>query len=207
MSYDGSWHKRGFTSNYGIGCCIEVITGLVIDFEVLSKFCSLCEQNKELYGDGSEVFELWYEEHKPNCNANYEGSSPAMEMIAAERIWKRSEEHNFRYTTVVSDGDAKAFSHLHDIKIYEDTKLEKIECFNHVAKRLGTALRNVVKENRKSDQPLGGQGRGNLTGAVIDKLTRYYRNSVQNNSEKGVDGMRKAIYATLDHCSSTDDNQ
>lgn len=43
VSYDGSWQKRGFTSKYGIGCFIEILTGLVIDFEVLSKFCNQCE--------------------------------------------------------------------------------------------------------------------------------------------------------------------
>lgn len=37
VSYDGTWQKRGFTSKYGIGYCIEVLTGLVIDFEILSK--------------------------------------------------------------------------------------------------------------------------------------------------------------------------
>lgn len=46
VSYDGTWQKRGFTSKYGIGCCIEVLTGLVIDFEVLSKFCNLCDKMK-----------------------------------------------------------------------------------------------------------------------------------------------------------------
>lgn len=41
VSYDGSWHKRGFTSKYGVGCVIDVITGLVVDFEVLSKYCTV----------------------------------------------------------------------------------------------------------------------------------------------------------------------
>ncbi|KAL1276305.1 hypothetical protein QQF64_035928 [Cirrhinus molitorella] len=27
VSFDGTWHKRGFTSNYGIGVCIDVLTG------------------------------------------------------------------------------------------------------------------------------------------------------------------------------------
>ena len=41
-SYDGSWHKRGHTSLYGIGCVIEVTTGLVVDYEILSKYCHMC---------------------------------------------------------------------------------------------------------------------------------------------------------------------
>ena len=47
VSYDGSWHKRGFTLKYGVGCCIQVTTGLIIDFELLSKICSLCATMKE----------------------------------------------------------------------------------------------------------------------------------------------------------------
>jgi hypothetical protein len=29
VSYDGTWHKRGHTSKYGIGAVIDVATGLV----------------------------------------------------------------------------------------------------------------------------------------------------------------------------------
>lgn len=47
VSYDGSWHKRGFTSKYGVGCCIEMTTGLVIHFEVLSKYCRSCDLMKD----------------------------------------------------------------------------------------------------------------------------------------------------------------
>ena len=42
VSFDGTWHKRGFTSLYGVGIVIDVMTGLVLDYEVLSKFCQAC---------------------------------------------------------------------------------------------------------------------------------------------------------------------
>jgi len=32
VSFDGTWQKRGFTSHYGIGVCIDIFTGLVIDY-------------------------------------------------------------------------------------------------------------------------------------------------------------------------------
>lgn len=38
VSYDGSWHRGDFTSKYGVGCCIEVKIGLLINYEVLYKF-------------------------------------------------------------------------------------------------------------------------------------------------------------------------
>lgn len=31
-SFDGTWHKRGFTSLYGEGCVIDVLTGLIVDY-------------------------------------------------------------------------------------------------------------------------------------------------------------------------------
>ncbi|GFV23431.1 uncharacterized protein TNCV_4781431 [Trichonephila clavipes] len=38
VSYDGTWQKRGHTSNLGLGIIIDVLSGLVLDFEVLSKY-------------------------------------------------------------------------------------------------------------------------------------------------------------------------
>jgi FKBP-type peptidyl-prolyl cis-trans isomerase (trigger factor) len=34
VSYDGTWMKRGFTSKFGVGVAIDVLTGLVVDYEV-----------------------------------------------------------------------------------------------------------------------------------------------------------------------------
>ncbi|KAK1874926.1 Protein RAD61 [Dissostichus eleginoides] len=42
VSFDGTWQKRGFTSHYGIGVCIDILTGLVIDYEILSCYCHAC---------------------------------------------------------------------------------------------------------------------------------------------------------------------
>ncbi|GFU86694.1 uncharacterized protein TNCV_2881141 [Trichonephila clavipes] len=37
--YDGTWQKRGHSSLYGIGIVIDILTGLIIDYEILSKYC------------------------------------------------------------------------------------------------------------------------------------------------------------------------
>ncbi|GFS59944.1 uncharacterized protein TNCV_3957401 [Trichonephila clavipes] len=39
VSYDGTWQKRGHSSLYGIGIVIDILTGLIIDYEILSKYC------------------------------------------------------------------------------------------------------------------------------------------------------------------------
>ena len=148
--------------------------------------------------------QVWYRKHKSNCQKNYNGSSPAMEMEAAERIWKRSEKNGFRYTTLVSDGDSKTFAHLTDLNLYKDQKIEKVECLNHVAKRLGSGLRKIVAKNTGKGQPLGGKAYGSLKGTTINKLTNYYRNGIQSNLGD-INKMKTAIFATLTHCSSTDE--
>lgn len=205
VSYDGTWHKRGFTSNYGVGCVIEVGTGLVIDFCVLSKFCRNCVLTKAQLGEDSAEFYFWYNGHEASCDKNYDGSSPSMETYAAEILWKRSISYKFRYSTVVSDGDSKVYSHLCDLNVYGDSlKLSKEECVNHVSKRLGTALRNLVKTCRAQKITLGGKSRGSLKESTILKLTRYYHNAIAGNVNTDVMTMRNAALATLHHCVSTD---
>lgn len=41
-AFDGSWQKRGHTSNNGIVSATSVETGKVLDVEVITKFCRLC---------------------------------------------------------------------------------------------------------------------------------------------------------------------
>ena len=198
VSFDGSWHKRGHTSNYGIGCVIDVLTGYVIDYEVMSKLCRVCEQAKRDLGVGSPEFAIWEEGHISGCQKNYEGSSGGMEAIAAERLWKRSLLYGLRYTTLLSDGDSKTFSHLQSLNVYGSTQIQKEECVNHVSKRLGTGLREVAKKFK-----LGGKKYGSLTNVTIQKLTRYYGNAIRSNSHD-LKAMKNAVLATLHHCASTD---
>ncbi|GBL86303.1 hypothetical protein AVEN_132024-1 [Araneus ventricosus] len=39
VSYDGARQKRGHTSVYGIGTVVDILIGLVIGYEILSKYC------------------------------------------------------------------------------------------------------------------------------------------------------------------------
>lgn len=43
VSYDGSWLTRGFKSKIGIGCVVDLLTGLCIDWHVVSSYCHTCE--------------------------------------------------------------------------------------------------------------------------------------------------------------------
>ncbi|GFV03601.1 uncharacterized protein TNCV_3185241 [Trichonephila clavipes] len=37
VSFDGTWLTRGHTSQIGIGCVVDTLTGYVIDYEIMSK--------------------------------------------------------------------------------------------------------------------------------------------------------------------------
>ena len=80
VSYDGSWMTRGHKSLYGIGCVVDVVTGLVIDLAVLSLHCQRCSSVKKRYGGtNNPEFRNWHETHSNECNRNYSGSSGGME--------------------------------------------------------------------------------------------------------------------------------
>lgn len=208
VSYDGTWMKRGHTSKYGLGLVIDILTGLVLDFEIMSKYCSICEKTERKMDVASDEYKQWYQSHKDAgvCEKNFDGSSNAMEMKAAEILWTRSIRLcNMRYTTLLSDGDAKTHHHLQQLQVYgEGIDIRKEECVNHVAKRVGKGLQNIVREWRGTDSSIGGKKKGSLTAEMIPRLQNYYRKAIIDNIPD-VNKMKKAIYATLDHAMSTDD--
>ena len=128
-----------------------------------------------------------------------------MEKDAAEIMWKRSiAEKGMRYTVILSDGDAKTHAHLNEIRVHGlEVAIEKEECVNHISKRLGTGLRNTVKDWRARGVTLGGRKEGSLKEATITRLTNYYRHAIVNNIPD-VRKIKQAIFATLRHYMSTD---
>ena len=202
VSFDGTWMTRGHTSMYGVGCVIDLLTGFVLDYTVMSKYCYRCTLAKNRMS--VKDFRIWYAAHVSACDINHEGSSGAMEAEAALVLWKRSEKYGLRYTTMLSDGDSSTYKKLCDEKPYGgDIEIKKEECINHIGKRLGTALRNVVSEWRSRGITLGGRGHGMLKATTITKLQRYYQKAVLNN-KGSLEAMKTSIYATLRHSISTD---
>ncbi|RUS68776.1 hypothetical protein EGW08_023461 [Elysia chlorotica] len=142
LSFDGSWLTRGHKSLIGIGCVIDVVTGLVIDGHVCSLHCHICAQTgKFIRRETPQRYLQWKQEHiaRGECTINFAGSSGLMEVKAAEVLWSRSiEPHKLRYTTIVSDGDSKAHTRLLELMPYgPDEEVLKEDCINHVGKRLG----------------------------------------------------------------------
>ena len=153
VSYDGSWLTRGHTSLIGVGCVTDVLTGLVLDAHVMSSYCQACENKKTLQKEDADKFAVWERQHLGlgECYRNFFGTAGMMEVHASKILWTRSVmKHNMRYTIVISDGDSKSFNAVSEMRPYgPDCIIEKEDCINHVCKRLGTALRNLVADASK----------------------------------------------------------
>ncbi|XP_077511721.1 uncharacterized protein LOC144122078 [Amblyomma americanum] len=197
VSYDGTWMTRGHSSHICVGTVIELFSGLVLDFVVLSNFCAACERGPK---EDDPNYLTWKENHV--CQKNSEKKAGEMEVEAGLILFQRSlQQNNLRYTTVLSDGDSRTFLALQEAKVYGFIPINKEECINHVQKRMGTALRNLVAKHRDSPDRISGKGR--LTGDLITKLTSYYGWAVKSHSGD-VEAMHKAVMATYHHVTSTD---
>ena len=196
ISCDGTWQKRGYSSQNGCVIVMSIDSGKVLDAEPLSKVCKQCQLHSHLDKD-SEEYRRWRAEHN-NCKANYKGSAPAMEAEGADRIFRRSvATHKLRYTDLYSDGDSKSYNQIKDIYADDGITVVKKECIGHVQKRVGTALRKLKKEN----PGLGGKKK--LTDAMIDRLQNYYGIAIRSNVGD-LNGMKKAIHASFFHCASSE---
>ena len=196
VSCDGTWQKRGYSSQNGCVIVMSIDTGKVLDAEPLTKVCKKCQLHSHLDKD-SEEYHRWRAEHN-NCKANYKGSAPAMESEGADRIFRRSvATHKLRYTDLYSDGDSKSYNRVKDVYSADGIQIAKKECIGHVQKRVGTALRKLKKET----PALGGKGK--LSDAMIDKLQNYYGIAIRSNVGD-LNGMRKAIHASFFHCASSE---
>lgn len=162
--------------------------------EILTKYCYTCKKSK---GNIDTHF----------CNKNFAGSSGAMEVEGAKRVFSRSEPtRKVRYKYYLGDGDSKGFQSVTSSKPYGDGfQIEKPECVGHVHKRMGGRLRRLRKEikgNVLSDGLKIGGKKGRLTDLVIDSLQNYYGLAISR-SKNYLDRMTKDIWSIHYHKTST----
>lgn len=198
VCYDGTWMTRGHSSHVGVGTVVELFTGYVLDYVVLSNFCLGCENGPK---PGSEDYDEWKSSHQ--CQKNTSSKAGQMEVEAGKMLFERSlQKRNMRYTTVVCDGDSRTYNAVRDAKVYGYVEVQKEDCINHVQKRMRTAARNLVQTHRGAGKrSLGGRGR--LTADLIDKLALYYGRALKSHVGD-VDAMHRAVMATYYHITSTD---
>eukprot|EP00794_Sanderia_malayensis_P001972 gene1972-biopygen1792 len=199
LPYDGAWQRHGHVSHNSAASTIDLLAGLPIDIEVLSNYCSKCTTTPE------EIkMEAWKNNHAANCLKNFNGTAGAMQVEAAKNLWERSvEQHKLRSTTMLCDGDSKAFGAVNEFKVYgDDAEIEKQDCINHVSKRMGSALRNVVAVYKAQKKSISGKGK--LSQIKVKKIQNCYGKVIKYHAEdtKLCQPRIMAIF----HLSSTDTN-
>ncbi|KAG0437931.1 hypothetical protein HPB47_017219 [Ixodes persulcatus] len=187
VSYNGSWMTRGHSSHISIGTAIELFTGFVLDYIVLSNFCAACERRPK---QNDLSHQAWKDGHI--CQKTTDKKAGEMEVEAGLILFKRSwQRHNLCYTTVLSDGDSHTFLALQEAQVYGFIAVNKKDCVNHVQKRMGTALRTLITKQKK------------LTADLITKWSAYYGWALK--SHKGdVEAMQRAVMVRYHHVTSND---
>ena len=200
IGIDGSWQRKGYSSNNGFVAGLSVETGKVLDCIIMSKSCKGCHQKEVLRTSQNKVdqkiYRLWKADHSMSCSMNYVGSSPNMEKVGALKIYENSLAKKLYYTSFYGDGDSKSYSAVKEF--YGPKKpVKKFECIGHYQKRIGSRLRKLRKENN-----LGGRGR--LTGNTIDVLQNYFGIALRQNVSD-LDAMIKATMASFYHVAGCHD--
>ena len=127
-----------------------------------------------------------------------------MEVERALQLWRRSVEVNkIWYTTMLCDGDSKSFDSVKAHNVYGDVSITKEDCLNHVSKHMGTALWSLVAIAKVQKESIS--GRGKLTQDKITKIQNFYGRAIKDNPND-IEMMRKRIFATLFHYSSSDEH-
>jgi len=106
-----------------------------------------------------------------SCDINHDKSSGAMESVGAVEIFKSSiQKYNLIYDEYLGDGDTSSFKDVVATEPYKEFGIEpkKLECIGHVQKRVGTRLRNLVKQHKGTKTTLS--GRGKLTEKIINSM-------------------------------------
>ena len=87
---------RGHKSHIGAGFVIDNETGFILDFEVLSNQCVVCERKQHKKKLTDAEFEVWKNSEHKSCSKHFEGKSGEMEAECATRMWLRSTQKGVR---------------------------------------------------------------------------------------------------------------
>ena len=183
---DRMWKTRGHTPRVGI------CTTIGDDTETLSSYCKSCDMQKGK--SGSEQYENWIKDLEKECHINYAGSTGKLEVVSMKRIFERLKSlQDARFTSYISDGDAKTFLTVSQLLPYgPDFKIKKTECLGHIQKQMGTPLRKLKPSVIKCSEGKSVGGKGRLTDKLIDKFMVYYGDAIYE-SKNSLTEMRKAI--------------
>ena len=101
-----------------------------------------------------------------------------------------------RYTHCIGDRDSKAYLDIVINDPYPGTVVEKLECVEHIQKRVRNRLRNLrntMKTPLADGKTL--RGRGRLTDKIINKLQNYYGLALRQSTGTTVYQLKKTVGA------------
>ena len=108
-------------------------------------------KSKNMIMNNDHDYKQWKIMHEEGgkCEINHLRSSGAVE------IFRHSvEKYGLIYNQYLGDGDSSSFTDVVNSNSYKEYNIipEKLECVGHVQKRLGTRLRNKVKEHIRDNK-------------------------------------------------------
>jgi hypothetical protein len=146
VTFDGAWPKRGtrksgYNSLGGMTSVMGQETGKVLDVEVLSTTCGICDRERPA-GEAPP-------EHE--CYKNYEGSAKSMEPMGAVNLFRRAvEQHGVIYTQVTGDADSSFMTTLdRELPAYIYEHVRKELCTGHLKGNLYDKLSKLKASHFK----------------------------------------------------------
>ncbi|GFW43304.1 uncharacterized protein TNCV_2923521 [Trichonephila clavipes] len=100
-SVDGTWQRRGYSSLNDCAADISIDTGKVLDTEILSLHCRICNVKKSNISKENHV-----------CS-NFAGNSGNMDPVGVFRMFEHSKHfRNLLYSEYYCDEDSKALEDI-----------------------------------------------------------------------------------------------
>lgn len=128
VSFCGTCYRNNHTSLYDIGIAIDILTDLVFDFVIWSKYYLECVSTiRDLWRD-CEEYHVWNTSYSSKCQKHFSGSSTYMQMhLFLEDIywnWK-NDMHINTFSWIF-----KTDQYLTVQKVYVNVPIQKEECIN-----------------------------------------------------------------------------
>nr|XP_053646534.1 uncharacterized protein LOC128698353 [Cherax quadricarinatus] len=213
-----TWQSRGFHSKMGLFVVTEADTGLILDYHILTKYCNRCSSLYTLY-NGKKItaafFLLQRAKHEPFCKVNEQVNSGVMEAKTGQLIWGRSMTYKMRYVNIINEVDMAIYSGLINMNNgrgpYNDLQVNKIDWVNHYSKRLKSRLTKLIEDNHiireinnEKTKLFLMKGKGRLSDAIVNKLSCYFGQIIEESTGTSIETMRNTIIASYLHCTSSD---
>lgn len=127
-------------------------------------------------------------------------------MSGAVKVFGRSIDlHGVRFQEYLGDGDCRAVMSINEGLPYgSDYTVEKLECINHVSKRMFTRLKKERDDHKGKKLSDGKTIWGQLSDPLMKKLQNYYGSAIKENAGD-LKATQNAVWAVFYHETSTDE--